>query len=418
MIDFQETVWPRELLRDLFELDTTACVPSNAPRDRFLHYSIPAWDETGGPIVQLGSEIESNKFALTRPCVIVSKLNPRISRVCVFRPETGQPSACASTELMAYVPKSDRVVMEFFAHYMRSELFRHRLERAATGTTNSHVRARPTETLTWKVPYPSPEEQRAIARVLDAADAAIERTRAAVEAARRVKRGLVQALLTRGIGHTAFKSSDVGSIPESWSVVTVADLITEAQYGLSMPMEAKGQYPILRMAAIQDGDVLLGDLKYVALPDELAAQYLLHRGDILFNRTNSLDLVGKVGVFRSDLPAVFASYLIRLKVRPELANNYYLGQLLASHAVQCRIRRYATPGVQQVNINATNLKRVQVALPLGPSGLAEQERIAELLERQDASVRQLQGRITLLERLKRGLMQVLLTGKVRVPAAE
>lgn len=290
--------------------------------------------------------------------------------------------------------------------------------RAVSRMEGSTGRLRITEDTFTKwltVAVPKLPEQRAIAAVLGAADAAIERTRAAVAAARRLKRGLVQALLTRGIGHTRFKPSAIGDIPDSWEVVRVGDLLTEAQYGLSMPMAEKGEYPILRMAAIQDGDVLLGDLKYVDLPKELAAQYLLRRGDILFNRTNSLEHVGKVGVFRSDTPAVFASYLIRLKTRSDLVDNYFLGAMLASYSVQCRIRRYATPGVQQVNINATNLQRVFVAIPTGSAGLEEQRLIAEILEAHDDSVRRLERRIELLSRLKRGLMQVLLTGKVRVP---
>lgn len=266
---------------------------------------------------------------------------------------------------------------------------------------------------------PPHDEQQIIAGILDAGDAAIERTRTAIATAERLKCGLVQTLFTRGIGHSKFVKSEVGTIPKAWSVMPVADVLEEAQYGISMPMSATGKYPILRMAAIQDGDVNLNDLKYVDLPEPFANIYLLKRGDILFNRVNSAELVGKVGVFRSDAPAVFASYLIRLQTKAEKVNNYFLGQLLASYAVQCRLKRYATPGVQQVNINATNLQRVLIAVPVGEEGLREQEAIADILERQDASIRDLKARVVALRTLKRGLMQNLLTGRVRVklPAA-
>ena len=109
-----------------------------------------------------------------------------------------------------------------------------------------------------EIAYPEKNEQLAIVRILDATDAAIECTRAAISKARRLKRGLVQTLFTRGTGHTAFRSTEIGRIPTSWSVIRVGEAITEAQYGLSMPMDSKGEYPILRMAAIQEGDVLLG----------------------------------------------------------------------------------------------------------------------------------------------------------------
>jgi type I restriction enzyme S subunit len=285
--------------------------------------------------------------------------------------------------------------------------------RLGAGTTFLEISKREMRKVQCALP-PEPEQQ-AIADILDTVDVAIERSHTAIEKARRVKKSLVQTSFTRGIGHAQFQPSALGQIPFEWKVVTVGDVLTEAQYGLSMPMHQKGQYPILRMAAIQDGNILLGDLKYVDLSERVAADYVLRRGDILFNRTNSGDLVGKVGVYRSDKPAVFASYLIRLKANSDLVDNYFLGQLLSSYPAQCRIRRYATPGVQQVNINATNLQRVQIAVPFGDEGLKEQRAIAEILEQQDECLRQLESRVGLLDRLKRGLMQALLTGKVRVP---
>ena len=214
--------------------------------------------------------------------------------------------------------------------------------------------------------------------------------------------------LLAGASHAQFRETELGRLPASWTVTTVGDVLLDAQYGLSMKMSDKGRYPILRMAAIQDGDVLLDDLKYVDLPDEIAGTYLLRRGDVLFNRTNSQDLVGKVGVFRSDLPAVFASYLIRVKIDPAKADNYFMGHLLASYAVQCRIRRYATPGVQQVNINASNLRRVKIGLPLGPDGLREQRDIAAILERHQQAIRTLEKKAQALAQVKRALVQRLL----------
>jgi len=173
-------------------------------------------------------------------------------------------------------------------------------------------------------------------------------------------------------------------------------------------MQSKGQYPILRMAAIQGGSVSLDDLKYVDLPENIAAQYHLRHGDILFNRTNSGDLVGKVGIYRSKVAAVFASYLIRLKVNSLLVDPYFLGRLLDSHLVQCRIRRYATPGVQQVNINASNLQKVMIALPLAGNGLDEQRAIARILDAADAVIESTRAAIAKAGRVKRGLMQLLL----------
>jgi type I restriction enzyme, S subunit len=215
------------------------------------------------------------------------------------------------------------------------------------------------------------------------------------------------------------KKTVIGSIPKSWEVLSVNSVVSTFQYGLSVPMEQRGELPILRMGNIQDGDVLLSDLKYVSLPPKQGAPYRLQRGDVLFNRTNSQEWVGKVGIYRHDTRAVFASYLIRLIPKALIVDNYYLGHVLGSYPSQCRIKRYATPGVQQVNINATNLGKLLIPLPVGDQGLDEQREIAAMLEAADAVVRSHRPVLVAQQQLKKSLMHDLLTGRVRVrPVSE
>jgi type I restriction enzyme, S subunit len=186
------------------------------------------------------------------------------------------------------------------------------------------------------------------------------------------------------------------------------------RHRLSLPMSLKGATPILRMGNIQSGEVILNGLKYVTLSERLLDRYMLRRGQVLFNRTNSQEHVGKVGIYRSDEPAVYASYLIRLHPDEKLIDSYFLGQLLNSYSAQCRIKRYATPGVQQVNINAKNLGKVLIPVPSGATGLEEQREIAALLEKADECVRGYRPITESLEQLKKSLMHDLLTGTVRV----
>jgi type I restriction enzyme S subunit len=98
-------------------------------------------------------------------------------------------------------------------------------------------------------------------------------------------------------------------------------------------------------------------------------------------------------------------------------DSYYLGHVLGSYSAQCRIKRYATPGVQQVNINATNLGKVLMPLPIGEEGLREQCDIAALLEAADAVVRSYEPVLAAQHSLKASLMQDLLTGRIRVTNA-
>lgn len=264
------------------------------------------------------------------------------------------------------------------------------------------------------VPIPSPDEQSAIAKFLDAVDTAMGRTRDAQERARETKRALLQRLFTHGTRGESQTKTVIGWIPKSWTVRDVKSVALEFQYGLSVAMQPTGTLPILRMGNIQAGDVILDGLKYVTLPDRTTAPCLLKRGDVLFNRTNSQELVGKIGIYRSDRPAVFASYLIRVKPNPTLVDNYYLGQLLDSYDAQCRIKRYATPGVQQVNINAKNLGKVLIPVPHSKDGLDEQREIAAILEQVDETIRAFNPKLAALTQLKSALTHDLLAGRVRL----
>jgi len=300
----------------------------------------------------------------------------------------------------------------FLQHLPFSEQVTRQLVAWQCGTNYPAVNE--TDILRLRIPLPSEEEQAAIARILDAVGEAIEQVERAATSARQTKRALLQRLLSHGIRGERQKKRAIGWIPESWRVTQVNSVVREFQYGMSVPMQTKGMLPILRMGNIQAGEVLLSDLKYVTLPERLTSPYLLKRGDVLFNRTNSQELVGKVGIYRHDEPCVFASYLIRLKPDSEQVDNYYLGQLLDSYDAQCRIKRYATPGVQQVNINATNLGKVLIPVPAGKTGLDEQREIAAILEQADETIRAFGPKLKALRDLKKSLLHDLLTGAVRV----
>lgn len=319
--------------------------------------------------------------------------------------------------LLAAKPKIDSAIIpEFFYRWLRSEQVQSYLSASSEGSTGlsnlSHSFFRK-----MAIAFPDTHEQAAIARVLDAVDAAIDRAREVATQATEVKRALAQELFSKGTRGEPQKKSPVGFIPKSWEVKPVNAVVTNFEYGLSLPMHLKGATPILRMGNIQQGDVVMDELKYVTISRALLDRYLLKRGDVLFNRTNSQELVGKVGIYRSDVPAVFASYLIRLHADAELVDKYYLGQLLNSYNAQCRIKRFATPGVQQVNINAKNLGKVLIPVPVGSTGVGEQREIAAMLEAADAKRRAHEPVTAALAQLKKSLMHDLLTGAVRVNPA-
>ena len=208
------------------------------------------------------------------------------------------------------------------------------------------------------------------------------------------------------------------SLPEDWEKVPLAEVVPHAEYGVSVSLNDDHGVPVLRMNNLKDGEVDLTDLKMSASPQ--AAKLLLKPLDVLFNRTNSWEHVGRTGIWRGQLKrASFASYLVRLVPDQERLVPEYLNRWLNSRSTQIDIRRYATPGVSQVNINPTNLRKARIALPTPP----EQRRIAAILDAADAAIQHTATLIDKLQRMKQGLLHDLLTrglndnGELRDPVS-
>ena len=257
-------------------------------------------------------------------------------------------------------------------------------------------------------------EQRAIAAVLYSIDEAIERTEEIIAATERLRDALLHELLTRGVPgqHSEWKEAPgIGPIPACWDVVRLGDVVESTTYGTNASLDGSGSTPVLRMGNVQKGQIDLSELRRADLSNRDFQDLNLVRGDILFNRTNSLALVGKVAVVR-DLPQPisFASYLVRLRIHKNRANPFWLAALLWSQSCQSRIRHFATPGVSQANINPTSLKSLTIPLP----SLSEQQAIADALDGVDEAVEQARQERDGLQLLKASAADALLSGRVRV----
>ena len=142
-----------------------------------------------------------------------------------------------------------------------------------------------------RILLPPLSEQRAIAEVLDSIDEAIEATEAVVAATEQLRDALLHRLLTRGVPgwHSEWKEvRGVGTIPASWQVVRLGDVLKSTTYGTNVRLGAEGATTVLRMSNLQNGKVDLSEVRRANLSDKELAILDLAPGDILFNRTNSL----------------------------------------------------------------------------------------------------------------------------------
>ena len=142
-------------------------------------------------------------------------------------------------------------------------------------------------------------------------------------------------------------------LPKQWKWINIGNITDGVEYGTSKKSSKEGDVPVIRMGNIQNGKIDWTDLVYTSDEEEIN-KYALSKGDVLFNRTNSPELVGKTAIFQSDCKAIFAGYLIRIN-QFDFINPKYLNYYLNSHIARSYGNKVKTDGVNQSNINGKKL---------------------------------------------------------------
>ncbi len=166
-----------------------------------------------------------------------------------------------------------------------------------------------------------------------------------------------------------------GELPEGWRIGTIGEVCTGVEYGSAAKSKEAGSIPVLRMGNIQNGRFDWSDLVYTDDEAEIK-KYRLKKNDVLFNRTNSAELVGKTAIYKGERPAIFAGYLIRINRIDSLINADYLTYFLNSQTAKAHGNTVRSFGVNQSNINGTKLKEY----PLPICSIDEQEKVVQEIE--------------------------------------
>ncbi len=226
-----------------------------------------------------------------------------------------------------------------------------------------------------EIPFlvPPPVEQAAIIRFLDHADRRIRRYILAkqklIALLEEQKQAIIHQAVTgqidvrTGRPYPTYKDSGLkwlGDVPEHWEVLPLKRAFVSMEYGISDSGSDVGTIALLTMGNIRDGEVMVPRYGGVTSVDQ---SLLLQDKDLLFNRTNSSELVAKVGLFRSEgRPVTFASYLVRMRTRPENSPEF-LNLLLNDVGFVAIARREAIPSLHQSNLNPTRYGRLKIPLP-------------------------------------------------------
>jgi type I restriction enzyme S subunit len=210
-----------------------------------------------------------------------------------------------------------------------------------------------------------------------------------------------------------YKQTEVGVVPEDWDVKPIRDVLREGRLGGNYAnQDQETEAPLMKMGNIARGHIDLSKVEYIpigAMPDN---QHRLVFGDVLFNTRNTLDLVGKVAIWREELPvAYYNSNLMRLEFDPALCSNEYANYALNTAAAIARFRALATGTTSVAAIYSRDLLGVPLTIP----PISEQRAIAQALGDADALLSTLASTLAKKRDLKQAAMQQLLTGQARLP---
>jgi type I restriction enzyme S subunit len=197
----------------------------------------------------------------------------------------------------------------------------------------------------------------------------------------------------------------------NWAEKKLGEVCEDVQYGTSAKSKKEGKVAVLRMGNIQDGQFNWDKLVYTDNKDEIK-KYSLKYNDVLFNRTNSPELVGKSAIYKGEKPAIFAGYLIRLNRKENLVDADFLNYYLNSPKIRKHGFSVMSSSVNQANINGTKLNDYLIKLPK----LKEQEDIVKKINILSAETKKLkanyQQKLEDLEELKKSILQKAFNGEL------
>jgi len=265
------------------------------------------------------------------------------------------------------------------------------------------------------IPLPPLPEQQKIAEILETIDNAIEKTDKIIEKYKRIKQGLMQDLLTKGIDENGnirnekthkFKDSPLGRIPEEWEVSYVSNFI---EINPITKINPKELYPFIEMEATP---IMGKQYKYITLRRGIEAGSKFKKGDILLARITPSAENGKALLVPDNIEiGIGSTEFIVFRAKENIDSNFLFYLLISDYVRSIAIGLMeGTSGRQRIPKYVFE-KVIKVGIPKSKS---EQQRIAEILSQIDKTIEKEEQYKEKLKRLKQGLMEDLLTGKVRV----
>ena len=409
--------WTWRPLGELFEISSgktmSAAARNGANKTPFLRTSNVLWDEIDLSSVDEMSipESELPSKLLRRGDLLVCE-GGEIGRAAIWH---GEPEAMSfQNHLHRLRPIAPEIEPRFYVFFLQSAFTQLGIfEGAGNKTTIPNISRNRLARL--NIPQPSLGEQQAISRALGWVRDATKAQDRIVATTQDLKRAAMHALFTRGLHDEPQKETEIGPIPESWELITFASVREKLQYGTSVRCTYEvSERPVLRIPNIGSQRVDPDDLKFCGLTGHDAIKYQLEDGDLIFIRTNGmLDRLGSCAVYDGyPTNALFASYLIRARVKQEHVLPHFAAAFFSSEAGTRIVSARATAASDgKFNLNTAAIE--SLLLPL-PSTLSEQREIVVILDSIDHKIDLHRRKRALLEELFKALLHKLMTGELSV----
>ena len=353
----------------------------------------------------------SGKYVFTRGDIVYSKIRPRLKKAIL-----AEFDGLCSADMYPLKPAVD-----VSAGFVLAAILGHQFSKYAESVSvrSGMPKINRSELAEYEIALPPTKaEQEVIAEALSDADALIESLEQLLVKKRQIKQGAMQELLTgkkRLPGfeiNPGYKQTEVGVIPEDWEVKSMAELFT-FQNGVNADKSAYGDgvpfinvLEVITHSTIRE-DRIPGRIKLTA---QAINAFAVQPGDVLFNRTSETqEEVGLASVYTGTEAVVFGGFVIRARPRDSRMDTIFIAYSLRSSIFRSQIVARGQ-GAVRANIGQQDLSRVLAVLPTK----AEQEAIAAVLSDMDAEIAALEAKLAKARTLKQGMMQELLTGRIRL----
>jgi len=349
---------------------------------------------------------DKNQKYLLEPGDIVFARTGSVGRTYLFKENDLKIPTVFAGYLIKFKLDKEITNYEYLFHYTHSFLYGSWVNSFSRSTTLANINAGEYRDL--PVIYPPLPEQKKIASILSSVDKSIEKTDEVIEETKELKKGLMQELLTKGIGHSEFKEVRIGpktiKIPNVWEVKSF-DEVSSVNQGLQIAISKRSKKPgpnKLKYITVQHLNNP-NDSRYIYYINEPRDSVICEKEDVLMTRT------GNTGEVITDERGVFHNNFFKIDFDREILNKDYLFYYLNSKFIQHVIKTFA--GTTTIpDLNHGDFYSIPVLIPTKK----EQKKIASILSSVDAKIKKEKEYKDKLDRLKKGLMQKLLTGEIRV----